>query len=50
LKLTFDASSLDGASFAISFKLPVGGDKKLIAADNDGIRFPILPFIPAIKP
>jgi hypothetical protein len=50
LKLTFDASNLDGASFAISFKLPVGGDKKLISADNDGIRFPILPFIPAIKP
>jgi hypothetical protein len=50
LQLTFDATRLDGASFAISFKLPIGGSKDLITADNSGIKFPILPFIPAIKP
>jgi hypothetical protein len=50
LQLTFDASSLDGASFSLSFKLPVGGSKDLIAADKNGIKFPILPFIPTIKP
>jgi hypothetical protein len=50
LQLTFDASKLSGSSFAISFKLPVGGSRDLITADNNGIRFPILPFIPAIKP
>ena len=50
LQLTFDATRLDGASFAISFKLPVGGSKDLITADNNGIKFPALPFIPAIKP
>jgi hypothetical protein len=50
LQLTFDASRLDGASFSLSFKLPVGGSKDLITADNSGIKFPALPFIPAIKP
>jgi hypothetical protein len=50
LQLTFDASKLSGSSFSLSFKLPVGGSKDLITADNNGIRFPILPFIPAIKP
>jgi hypothetical protein len=50
LQLTFDASQLSGASFSLSFKLPVGGSKDLITADNSGIKFPALPFIPAIKP
>jgi hypothetical protein len=50
LQLTFDASKLEGPSFSLSFKLPVGGDKKLITADNNGIKFPALPFIPAITP
>jgi hypothetical protein len=50
LQLTFDATKLDGASFSLSFKLPVGGSKELITANNDGIKFPALPFIPAIKP
>jgi hypothetical protein len=50
LQLTFDASQLSGASFSLSFKLPVGGSKELITADNSGIKFPALPFIPAIKP
>jgi hypothetical protein len=50
LQLTFDASKLSGSSFSLSFKLPVGGSKDLITADNGGIRFPILPFIPTIKP
>jgi hypothetical protein len=49
LQLTFDASKLEGASFSLSFKLPVGGSKELITADNSGIKFPALPFIPAIN-
>jgi hypothetical protein len=48
LQLTFDASRLEGASFSLSFKLPVGGSKDLITADGNGIKFPALPFIPAI--
>jgi hypothetical protein len=35
--------------FSLSFKLPVGGSKDLITADNSGIKFPALPFIPAIN-
>jgi hypothetical protein len=50
LQLTFDASSIDNPSFSLSFKLPVGGDKTLVSADKNGIKFPALPFIPAIKP
>jgi hypothetical protein len=44
LQLTFDATRIDGASFSLSFKLPVGGSKDLITADNSGIKFPALPF------
>ena len=44
LQLTFDATKLDGASFSLSFKLPVGGSKELITANKDGIKFPALPF------
>ena len=44
LQLTFDATKLDGASFSLSFKLPVGGSKELITANKEGIKFPALPF------
>ncbi len=49
LRFTFDSTPERGSSFTFSFILPFGGEQKAIISDPDGLRFPVLPFIPPIK-
>ncbi len=49
LRFTFDSTPEKGSSFTFSFILPFGGEQKAIVSDPDGLRFPVLPFIPPIK-
>ena len=49
LQFTFDSTPQSGAKFTFSFILPFGGKQDAIVSDANGLRFPILPFIPPIK-
>ena len=49
LRFTFDSTPERGSSFTFSFILPFGGEQKAVISDPDGLRFPVLPFIPTIK-
>ncbi len=49
LQFTFDSTPEKGASFKFSFILPFGGQQDAVVSDSDGLRFPVLPFIPPIK-
>jgi hypothetical protein len=53
VQVVFDAGGTKGASVAISFVLPLNGSNNtqdiLTANPIDGLRFPLLPFLPPLK-
>jgi hypothetical protein len=53
VQVVFDAGGTNGSSVAISFILPINGSNNtqdiLTANPLDGLRFPLLPFLPPLK-
>ena len=53
LQVVFDAGGTNGPTVSISFVLPINGSNNtqdiLTANPTDGLRFPLLPFLPPIK-